>query len=172
MNVHWWMAASYPALIATGIAIAHLPDDFPGLAALRDFHESVAMGTLVLLVWRIIALVQVLAERYSRRFPRLTRHWWQKTLNHAALYVMMLGVPLTGLLLSNSLAAHDVTFFGWPVPDLFPPDPDRVPSAYSLHFWSSYGLLLAAVYQVYEQRHYARAMLRRFRLQFDRHPSA
>ena len=166
MDVHWWMASCYLLLFLTGPLMSRLPRDFFGRNQLYDFHKSIAIISLILLVWRIITLVQVWGKKYTRRFPKMTAKWWQKTLLHGTLYGLMVGVPLAGFLLSNSFKANGVALFGLTVPDIFPENQDRVEVGRFLHFWSSYGFLLFIGYHTYQQGHVVRKYWKRLRKSF------
>ncbi len=162
MSVHWWMAGCYLILFCTGPIMARFPRDLPGRNALYDFHKSIAIISLILLAWRVITLVRVWGKKYAKRFPKTTPKWWQKTLLHLSLYILMVGVPLTGFFFSNSFQSNGVKLFGLVVPDLFSPNEDRVELGRALHFWSSYGFLLFVTYHTYQQWHYVRGTWRRW----------
>ena len=162
MSVHWWMAVCYLILFCTGPLMSRLPRDFPGRNELYDFHKSIAIVSLILLFWRGITLLRVWGKKYAKRRPKTTPKWWEKTLLHLSLYILMVGVPLSGFFLSNSFKANGVKLFGLPVPDLFPPNKDMVDLGRTLHFWSAYGFLLFVAYHTYKQWHYVRATWRRW----------
>lgn len=167
MDVHWWMAGCYLLLFLTGPLMSRLPRDVFGRTQLYDFHKSIAIISLILLVWRIATLVQVFWKKYTRRCPKTTSKWWQKTLLHVVLYILMVGVPLSGFLLSNSFKVNGVSLFGIPVPDIFPENKDMVEVGRALHFWSSYVFLLFVACHTYQQWHVVRGYWKKMKKKFS-----
>jgi cytochrome b561 len=140
MSVHWWMAGCYLILFIGGTAMARLPrSEFRGM--LYDFHKSIAVLSIALLVWRIATLIQVVLKKYMSRLPKISTVWIRNFVLHTAMYVFMLQVPITGFFFSNSFRANNVKFFGLGLPDIFPQNKDMVEIGRSLHFWLAYAFL-------------------------------
>ncbi len=162
MSIHWWMALCYLALFLGGAFMARLDRDVFLRGSLYDVHKSIGVLTLGLLGWRIIVLLQVWWKKYSKRWPKTIPKWWQSVALHAGLYVFMVAVPAAGFLLSNSFKANNVTFFGLPVPDVFPERKGMVEIGRSLHFWLAYVFLSFITLHAMLQWKVVKANWRRF----------
>lgn len=162
MLLHWVMAATYLVLFTTGTFMAQLEREVALRGPLFDFHKSLGVLSLWLLLSRILILLRVWWRKYTRRLPRLSPAWWRKTLLHGLLYVFMWAVPVTGLFFSNSRRPNNVEFFGIPVPDVFPVNPAAVEFGRGLHFWFAYTFLAAVVLHAIDQRKVWQALARRW----------
>jgi cytochrome b561 len=161
MSVHWWMAGCYLILFIGGTAMARLPrSEFRGM--LYDFHKSIAVLSIALLVWRIATLIQVVLKKYMSRLPKISTVWIRNFVLHTAMYVFMLQVPITGFFFSNSFRANNVKFFGLGLPDIFPQNKDMVEIGRSLHFWLAYAFLSLILLHLIFQWKVAKANWRRF----------
>jgi cytochrome b561 len=161
MSVHWWMAACYLVLFVVGTFMAQLPREVAFRGALYDFHKSIGVLTMALLTWRILVLLRVWRQKYTRRFPKFTPDWFKTVALHSSLYLFMWGVPIAGFLLSNSFKSDNVKFFGIVLPDLFPQNPAMVEVGRSLHFWLSYTFLAFVVLHLIAQWKVVKANWRR-----------
>lgn len=73
MSIHWWMAGCYLILFVVGTFMAQLPrNDFRN--TLYDFHKSVGVLTMALLIWRILTLTQVMLRNIRGDSPSFHRH--------------------------------------------------------------------------------------------------
>jgi len=95
MFLHWAIAA----LIVAGWTLPHIRGFMPqDRAAIMDLHRSVGMTVfallLVRLVWRLFHRPPALPKSTA---PVLR---WAAHAGHAVLYLLMLGVPLCGMLLT------------------------------------------------------------------------
>ncbi|MES2421284.1 MAG: cytochrome b [Pseudomonadota bacterium] len=105
--LHWTIAL----LVILNLAVGLLHDSIPMLRAWMGAHKALGMAALVLSVAR-------LAWRIAHRPPPLPALMpaWEKGLAHAAhalLYVMMIGMPLTGwLMVSGSAKRGPFNWFG------------------------------------------------------------
>ncbi len=161
MSVHWWMAGLYLILFVGGTVMSQLPrTDFRNM--LYDFHKSIGVLTMMLLTWRILTLLQVMRKKYTKRFPKSSSKWLKQFILHSLMYLFMWAVPIAGFLLTNSFRANNVSFFGLPLPDLFPENKAMVELGRSLHFWLAYTFLaFIAVHLVFQWK-VAKANWRRF----------
>jgi cytochrome b561 len=88
MSIHWWMAGCYLILFVVGTFMAQLPrNDLRNI--LYDFHKSIGVLTMALLVWRILTLIQVVGKKYTRRLPKLSLEWLRNFALHTLMYVFM-----------------------------------------------------------------------------------
>jgi cytochrome b561 len=162
MSVHWWMAGCYLVLFVVGTYMSQLPrTDFRN--TLYDFHKSIGVLTMALLIWRILTLIQVVWKKYTKRLPMFSPQWLKNFALHTLMYLLMWAVPIAGFLLSNSFRANNVRFFGLLLPDLFPQDKAMVEVGRALHFWLSYTFLAFITLHPIIQWKVAKANWRRFR---------
>jgi cytochrome b561 len=140
MSVHWWMAGCYLILFCVGTFMARLPKSSVR-GNLYDFHKSIGVLTMALLTWRILTLLQVMWKKYTKRVPKMSAKWLTSFILHTLMYIFMWAVPIAGFLLSNSFKANNVSFFGIPLPDIFPQNNATIGLGRSLHFWLSYAFL-------------------------------
>ena len=117
--LHWLTLV----LLVLVYACAELSDAFPkgsaGRAGLRSWHE--ALGLVVFgVVWlRLIARAFAVAPPILPAPPL-----WQARLAkavHAALYGLMIALPLSGWLMLSA-AGKSIPFFGWELPALVAPN--------------------------------------------------
>jgi cytochrome b561 len=105
--LHWTIAL----LVILNLAVGLLHDSVPALRAWMGAHKALGMTVLVLSIAR-------LAWRIEHRPPPLPSLMpgWEKGLAHTAhaiLYVMMIGMPLTGwLMVSGSAKRNPFSWFG------------------------------------------------------------
>jgi cytochrome b561 len=161
MSVHWWMAAAYLILFIGGTIMSQLPREVSFRGAMYDFHKSIGILSMALLTWRIFVLIQVWWKKYSKRSPKLSAKWWQTFILHTSLYLFMWAVPIAGFLLSNSFKPNNVSFFGLPIPDIFPQNKDMVEVGRGLHFWLAYTFLAFVILHTIAQWKVVRANWRR-----------
>ncbi|EPY02924.1 cytochrome b [Magnetospirillum fulvum] len=119
MAFHWGMALVILALWGAGHVIAAMLDG-PQRSELIGLHKVMGVVILVLVLAR-------LAWRFTHRPPRSLPgtpafERLVSSLVHAALYALMLALPLVGILLSQS-AGYSVTALGFEVPILVAKDP-------------------------------------------------
>jgi cytochrome b561 len=161
MSVHWWMAGIYVPLFIVGIVMSQLERGAPWRSELFDFHKSLGVLSMALLTWRIFLLLKISWRKYTRRLPKFTPAWIRNVSLHLSLYLFMWAVPIAGFLLSNSFRPNNVKFFGWLLPDIFPPDKAMVEVGRSLHFWLSYTFLAFILLHAIAQWKVIRANWRR-----------
>lgn len=162
MSLHWWMALAYLVLFVGGTFMAQLPREVSFRPGFYDFHKSIGILTVGLLLGRVLLLFRVWWRKYSRRLPKLSAHWWRVFLLHSSLYGFMIVVPVTGIFLSNSVRPNNVKFFGIVVPELFPQNAEMVDLGRGLHFWFSYSFLVFVIAHAIDQWKVVRALWRRW----------
>ena len=136
--LHWLMAALIATLVALGIYMVRLPD--AGFDAKKItlilIHKEIGMLALALvgvrLVWRQLNPLPRLAE---------TLPDWQKVAAifvHLSFYALMVGLPVTGWVMSSA-AGIPVSFLGlFTLPDLVPHDDNLFGRLQQLHDWLGY----------------------------------
>ncbi|MEN9889576.1 MAG: hypothetical protein RL559_1613 [Pseudomonadota bacterium] len=114
-GLHWLMAVLILGLLALGIYMHELPLS-PQKLTLYAWHKWVGVTVFLLvwlrLAWRVTHRPPALPENMAAPM-RLAAH-----AGHAALYVLMIAIPLTGWLMSSAKGFQTVWFGVLPIPDL------------------------------------------------------
>ena len=118
MLLHWLVAALIIANVALGWGVHLLPG--PAVRRGIDLHKSIGLTVLGLAVlrilWRLSHRPPPMPATYGRGERRLAHA------AHAGLYLLILGIPLSGYLHDSAFAqaaTHPLTLFGLvPVPRL------------------------------------------------------
>ncbi|WP_374350216.1 cytochrome b [Limnohabitans sp.] len=114
-GLHWLMAVLILGLLALGIYMSDLPLS-PQKLELYSWHKWFGVTVFLLLwlrlAWRVTHRPPALPETLSAPM-RLTAH-----AGHAALYLLMLAIPLSGWLMSSAKGFQTVWFGVLPIPDL------------------------------------------------------
>lgn len=138
--LHWLLALAVIAMAIMGLVMKY--GDFTPIERIRLYtlHKSVGLTVLVLALLRLsIRLV----DRRRPLLPAMPR--WQhiaSTVSHVALYVVLIGMPITGWLY-NSASGFPLQWFGqFKVPALVERSADLKALAGSLHFA---GLILLGI---------------------------
>jgi cytochrome b561 len=151
MGLHWLIAA----LIFANIGLAWWFESLHGLAKIgpTQIHKSIGITVLVLTIARFVWRLANPPPPMPASMPaweRMAAH-----VVHGLLYVIMLGMPLTGWAMSSAsrlIQVYPITWFGlfhWPtIGALATLPPDRMKSAHDLFFtlhssgaWLAYGLV-------------------------------
>jgi cytochrome b561 len=106
--LHWLIAALLSAQIAFGWFLESVPRGTPARGFYVNLHKSTGLTLAVLILVRI-------AWRLMNPPPPLPSfiRWWERAAarwSHVALYVCMLGMPLSGYLAAN-FSKYGVKFF-------------------------------------------------------------
>lgn len=114
--LHWLMALLILGMLGIGIYMTDfLPKDSPNHLKIYELHKSFGVMVLILVFIRIfnrlITKVPPLPETISK-IEKILAH-----LGHFALYALMILIPLSGYLMSNSFG-FPVHFFGIEMPFL------------------------------------------------------
>ncbi len=114
-SLHWLMAVLILGLLALGIYMSDLPLS-PQKLELYSWHKWFGVTVFVLLwlrlAWRVTHRPPALPESMSAPM-RLAAH-----AGHAALYGLMIAIPLSGWLMSSAKGFQTVWFGVLPIPDL------------------------------------------------------
>lgn len=84
-SLHWIMAVFYLLLFVGGAYMADLPREVSYRGSLYDFHKTLGVIVMSLLLARIFVLLRVLQHKYRQRQPKRTQEWWQTFALHSAL---------------------------------------------------------------------------------------
>lgn len=63
MSVHWWMAIADVVLFATGTFMSQLERGVSFRHSFYDFHKSMGVLSMALLIWRILLLLHTIEQR-------------------------------------------------------------------------------------------------------------
>ena len=115
--LHWLMALLIFGLLALGFYMADLPLS-PEKLKLYSWHKWAGVTVFLLLLarvaWRFTHTPPAMPWQMSK-LQRLAAH-----AGHIALYVLMIGIPLSGWLMSSAKGFQTVWFGVLPIPDLIP----------------------------------------------------
>ena len=114
-GLHWLMAVLILGLLALGIYMHELPLS-PQKLQLYSWHKWAGVSVFLLvwlrLAWRVTHRPPALPDTMS------TRTQWLAHAGHAALYGLMIAIPLSGWLMSSAKGFQTVWFGVLPIPDL------------------------------------------------------
>jgi len=127
--LHWLMFI----LIAVALVAIQVREEIPKGEPLRDTLKSVHMlaGQLVFL-FVLVRLALRLALKAPAALPGPRWQTGSAHLVHLVLYLMMLGLPLSGVLFYQA-GGRDVSFFGMLLPQLIAPNPELKSSIKEIH---------------------------------------
>jgi len=106
---HWLMAAVILAAICVGLYAADLPKEDATRGFWFGIHKSLGMTAFFLAIMRIGWRLLNSAPPYRVALGRFVR--LAASAGHAALYVLMIGLPIGGYVLSTA-SDHPVSWFG------------------------------------------------------------
>ena len=138
--LHWLMAIGLIGLFAFGLYMADLPLS-PKKLQFYSWHKWAGVVLFLLVFVR-------LAWRVAHRPPALPDHMGRGEqfvahAGHAAIYLLMLAVPLSGWLMSSAKGIQTVLFGVLPIPDLLEKNKELGHLLQTLHW--GLNMLLAAV---------------------------
>ncbi len=119
--LHWVIGFTMIALLAVGTYMEGLKaSDFKWTLYLT--HKSIGVAILLLILWRIIWTIYNKAPRLPEGMDK--KLVLASKLTHLALYVVMIGMPLSGWLMSSA-GGYPVSFFKlFTIPPLMDKNPD------------------------------------------------
>jgi len=159
--LHWLMAGFYLLLFVSGYYMMGLPRLSNGESA-YDFHKTLGVTVMSLLLARIFVLLFVLRHKYRRCQPQRRRKWVRTLALHTVLYFLMLLVPLSGYLAANAPGDRLMIFgTGIALPHLFAVNRQLVEFGGDAHFWLTYTFLAFIVMHIVNQKKYLQAQRRR-----------
>lgn len=135
---HWPMALIILGLILVGLYMSSIAPS-PEKLQMIYYHKS--FGILILwlvglrIIWRAFSTQPAAIENH-RSWERLLAK-----LVHLFLYIAMIGMPLSGWLMSSA-GEYPVPFFGLEMPDLVSKDPDLGKLMYNVHEVLAYMLIV------------------------------
>lgn len=139
--LHWITAILIVGLFIIGGWLKYFaPPDGPFKELLYELHESTGMTVWLLVLLRIVVRLATGAPKLPGDAPMAVRVI--ATLNHVALYLVLLVQPILGLLDANAWGAPLHWYGLFVVPSPIGKQPDAVAQSYSdLHWWGAATLL-------------------------------
>ena len=129
-GLHWLMAVLILGLLALGLYMSDLPLS-PQKLQLYSWHKWAGVTVFLLvwlrLAWRVTHRPPALPEGMSP-LMRLAAH-----AGHAALYGLMIVIPLSGWLMSSAKGFQTVWFGVLPIPDLIGKDKELAHLLQEMH---------------------------------------
>jgi len=117
--LHWGMAVLILGLLALGFVMTDMPLS-PEKLQYYAWHKWAGVTVFVLVWLRLLWRVTHPAPAYPSSMSPLMRGMAHA--GHAALYGLMIIIPLSGWLLSSAKGVQTVWFGVWPLPDLLEKD--------------------------------------------------
>jgi cytochrome b561 len=156
-RLHWWTAG----LVGGGFVLAWIMvavpfSDLVTKFLLYQLHKTMGLTVLALLAWR-----WALRARRGRPAPEVTTPWERRAaaLGHAALYALLLAVPVLGYLTACVAPGGIPTLFlaVIPIPSVVGPDPAWYAVLFQVHRWAAVALVaLATGHALAALRHHRR----------------
>lgn len=137
--LHWVIVALIAWMAWLGLTMVDMPPT-PAKINTYALHKSVGLTLLALVVLRLVWRLYAGAPRAVPGTPS----WQQRiaSLTHGALYVLMLGIPLSGWLF-NSAAGYPLQWFKqFNLPAIAGKDEGLANLAHQLHEWGFWALLV------------------------------
>ncbi len=129
ISLHWLTVLLFIAVYATIEIREVFPKGTDLRSAMKWWHASLGLSIFAL-AWIRLALHAIAKPAPNRDVSR-----WQRAIagaTHAALYVLMIGLPIIGWLMLSA-EARPVSFFGLPLPPLVGPDEGLAEQMEELH---------------------------------------
>lgn len=137
--LHWLMAALILGLIALGWVMSELPREDTLRPLLVSLHKSFGITVLALALLRMALRLRTSVPPLPDVIPRLERQLAH--LGHGTLYLLMLAVPVSGIIMSQSYG-YPVAWFGLSLPRLLPINRELAHEAADVHEILPYLLLI------------------------------
>ena len=118
-SLHWLMALAIFGMMGLGLIMKDLPLS-PEKLQYYSWHKWTGVSLFVLAGLRLLWRWTHPAPELPASMPML--HQRLAHAGHAALYVLMLAIPLSGWLMSSAKGVQTVWFGIWPIPDLLAKD--------------------------------------------------
>lgn len=118
--IHWLMAALIIFLIGLGIYMSQfLSKEAPNRLDIYNLHKSLGALALGAVFIRIINRGIFKSPELPNSLPKIEKIGAKSS--HFLLYILMIAVPLSGYLMSNSFG-YPVNFFGHNLPNMIEPN--------------------------------------------------
>lgn len=144
--LHWFMALIIISLIIMGIYMTEfLAKDATSRSLIYSLHKSFGVVILLLFFVRLINRILNKAPTLPDIFKKSEKI--AANIGHISLYILMLLMPLSGYLMSNSYG-YNVKLFGLKLPNLISTNYELGPIFSKAHFYLGYFLLLVILIHI------------------------
>ncbi|MGO3740659.1 cytochrome b [Kerstersia sp.] len=136
--LHWLIALLMPGILALGFYMQDLPFS-PGKLELYSWHKWLGVSVFLLALARIgyrLGHPPPVLPAHMNRLERLAAHG-----GHLVLYALMLGIPLSGWLMSSAKGVQTVWFGVLPLPDLLARDRALGATLAQIHAYLNFAFL-------------------------------
>ncbi len=117
--LHWLMAVLLFGLLALGVYMHDLPLS-PEKLQLYSWHKWAGVSAFLLVLFRLVWRITHRPPALPANMPPLMQLIAHA--GHAALYLLMIAIPLSGWLMSSAKGFQTVWFGVLPIPDLLSKD--------------------------------------------------
>ena len=148
--LHWAMAALLLSMLCLGAAMVDRWQ--PWATSDLQLHKALGLLALLLLLVRVLNRMRFRAPALPDDMAATQRAIAH--LSHLGLYVLMLGLPLTGWAMQGA-AGLPLQLFGFVLPALVEADLARYGLLRELHAWLAYGLLALVLMHAAAALHHA-----------------
>lgn len=128
--LHWGMAVLILGLLALGFVMTDMPLS-PEKLQYYSWHKWAGVSVFALVWCRLVWRAFNRPPAYPDSMPRLMQ--WAAHGGHAALYGLMIVIPLSGWLLSSAKGVQTVWFGVLPLPDLLEKDKELGHQLHDVH---------------------------------------
>ncbi|QDQ86158.1 cytochrome b [Alcaligenaceae bacterium SJ-26] len=144
-SLHWLMALLLTGLVGLGFYMQTMPLS-PTKLQVYSWHKwlgiTIFLLAVIRLAWRAGHKPPALPDHMGP-FERLAAHG-----GHVALYLLMLGIPLSGWLMSSAMGFQTVWFGVLPLPDLLARDRELGKSLVQVHATLNIALIVMVVLHI------------------------
>ncbi len=139
--IHWLMAIIIFAALALGVYMTDfLPKDATNRFQIYDLHKSIGVMALIFIAIRLVNRFINKAPELPIGLPKIEK--LASHLVHIALYLLMIIVPLSGYLMSNSYG-FEVHLFSITMPNIIAANPEIGGIFAKTHEIAAYSLIAA-----------------------------
>lgn len=135
---HWIIGIAIIALLAVGLYMQGLPKEDPSKWPLYDLHKGVGVCVLVLVALRVLNRLRSAVPALPDSIKKIEQH--AAHLGHLALYGLMVAMPISGIVMSQS-GGYPISVFGWIMPQFLAKDEAMLALARLAHEWIGYALI-------------------------------
>lgn len=144
-SLHWLMALLLTGMVGLGFYMQTMPLS-PTKLQVYSWHKwlgiTIFLLAVIRLAWRAGHKPPALPDHMGP-FERLAAHG-----GHVALYLLMLGIPLSGWLMSSAMGFQTVWFGVLPLPDLLARDRELGKSLVQVHATLNIALIVMVVLHI------------------------
>jgi len=117
---HWMMGIAIIGLLAVGLYMEGLPKEDPNKWPLYDLHKAIGVCVLLLFLPRVLNRLRSAVPALPESIKPLEQK--ASHLGHLALYGLMLAMPVSGVVMSQS-GGYPINVFGWVLPVMIDKNP-------------------------------------------------